>query len=152
MSKVEGLDELLATLSGMGGELKEGCKQALERGAKRIQKNAKLLAPVKTGHLRNSIKTKSEITEDGAEAQVYTNCEYGVYTEFGTGQRGAESNIDRPDGVSYKADWKGMPAQPYMTPAFLHAKNTGEVEKEVVKSIQSQITKIANSKKKKGGK
>lgn len=152
MSSVEGLDELLATLSSLGIGTRYASQKALEKGAKRIQKNAKLLAPVKTGHLRNSIKTKSEITEDGAEAQVYTNCEYAAYTEFGTGQRGAESNIDRPEGVSYKADWKGMPAQPYMTPAFLHARNTGEVEKEVKKSVQEQIRKISNSKKKKGGK
>lgn len=45
-------------------------------------------------------------------------------------------------GVSYKANWKGMPAQPFMTPAFLHAKNTGEVEQEVIKSIQQEIRKL----------
>lgn len=46
------------------------------------------------------------------------------------------------NGVSYKADWKGMSAQPYMTPAYLHAKNTGEVEQEVIKSIQQDIRKL----------
>ena len=35
-----------------------------------------------------------------------------------------------------------MSAQPYMTLAYLHAKNTGEVEKEVIKSIQSDIRKL----------
>lgn len=150
MSNVEGIEQLLATLSSLGTGARYASQKALEKGAKKVQKNAKLLAPVKTGHLRNSIKTKSEITEDGAKAQVYTNCEYAIYTEFGTGQRGAESDIERPEGVSYKADWKGMPAQPYMTPAFLHAKNTGEIEKEVKKSLQSQINKLVNSKK--GGK
>lgn len=35
-----------------------------------------------------------------------------------------------------------MPAQPYMTPAYLHAKNTGEVEQEVIKSIQTDIKKL----------
>ena len=128
MSNVKGLDELLATLSGLGEGARYAVKKGLERSAKKIQKNAKLLSPVKKGQLRNSIKTKSEIVEDGAEAQVFTNSEYAAYVEFGTGQRGAESNIDRAEGVSYKADWKGMPAQPYMTPAYLHAKNTGEVE------------------------
>lgn len=61
---------------------------------------------------------------------------------FGTGQRGKESNIDRPEGISYKADWKGQAAQPYMAPAYLHAKNTGEVEQEVIKSIQQDIRKL----------
>ncbi len=82
---------------GLGGDIKQSAKKGLERGAKKIQKNAKYLAPVKTGHLRNSIKTKSQTTQEGAEAQVYTNLEYAPYVEFGTGQRGKESNIDRPE-------------------------------------------------------
>lgn len=82
---------------GLGGDIKESSRKGLERGAKKIQKNAKYLTPVDTGHLRNSIKTKSEITQEGAEAQVYTNLEYAPYVEFGTGQRGSESNIDRPE-------------------------------------------------------
>lgn len=97
MSSVEGLDELLANLSGLGENIKETSKKALERGAKKIQKNAKYLAPVDTGQLRNSIKTKSEITKDGANAQVFTNLEYAPYVEFGTGERGRKSNIDRPE-------------------------------------------------------
>lgn len=82
---------------GLGGDIKESSKKGLERGAKKIQKNAKYLAPNRNGHLKNSIKTKSETTQDGAEAQVYTNLEYAPYVEFGTGQRGKESNIDRPE-------------------------------------------------------
>lgn len=97
MSSIEGLDKLLATLSTLGGDIKEASRKGLERGAKKIQKNAKLLAPVDTGQLRNSIKTKSKATQEGAEAQVFTNCEHAPYVEFGTGQRGAESNIDRPE-------------------------------------------------------
>lgn len=97
MSSIQGLDELLANLSGLGANVKESARKGLERGAKKIQKNAKSLAPVKTGHLRNSIKTKSEISQDGVKAEVFTNTEYAPYVEFGTGQRGAESNIDRPE-------------------------------------------------------
>lgn len=70
---------------GLGGNIKQSCKKGLERGAKKIQKNAKYLVPDgETGHLRNSIKTKSEITQDGVEAQVFTNLEYAPYVEFGT--------------------------------------------------------------------
>lgn len=97
MASIQGLDELLLNLSSLGGNVKESARKGLERGAKKIQKNAKMLAPVDTGHLRNSIKTKSETTVDGAEAQVFTNLEYAPYVEFGTGQRGRESNIDRPE-------------------------------------------------------
>lgn len=87
----------LPNYHGLGGDIKESSRKGLERGAKKIQKNAKYLAPVKSGHLRNSIKTKSQTTQDGAEAQVFTNLEYAPYVEFGTGQRGKESNIDRPE-------------------------------------------------------
>lgn len=146
MASIDGLDKLLATLSGLGGDIKNSSRKGLERGAKKIQKNAKMLAPVDTGHLRNSIKTKSEITQDGASAQVFTNNEYAPYVEFGTGERGRESDIDRPEGVSYKADWKGQTAQPYMTPAYLHAKDSGEVEQEVIKSIQADIRKLEGGK------
>lgn len=82
---------------GLGGNVKESARKGLERGAKKIQKNAKFLAPVDSGRLRNSIKTKSEITQDGAKAQVFTNVEYASYVEFGTGEKGKESNIDRPE-------------------------------------------------------
>ena len=146
MASINGLDELLANLSGLGGNIKESSRKGLERGTKKIQKNAKYLTPVKTGHLRNSIKTKSKITQDGVEAQVFTSLEYAPYVEFGTGQRGTESNIDRPEGISYKADWKGQAAQTYLTPAYLHAKNTGEVEQEVIKSIQQEISKLGSGK------
>ena len=46
------------------------------------------------------------------------------------------------NGISYKADWKGQAAQPYLTPAYLHAKNTGEVEQEVIKLIEQGIRKL----------
>lgn len=83
---------------GLGGDIKESSRKGLERGAKKIQKNAKYLVPVgETGYLRNSIKTKSQTTQEGVESQVFTNLEYAPYIEFGTGQRGAESNIDRPE-------------------------------------------------------
>lgn len=69
---------------GLGGDIKESSKKALERGAKKIQKNAKYLSPVDTGNLRNSIKTKAQTTQEGVKAQVYTNLEYAPYVEFGT--------------------------------------------------------------------
>ena len=37
-----------------------------------------------------------------------------------------------------------MSAKPYMTPAYLQAKNTGEVEQEVIKSIQQDIRKLGS--------
>jgi len=67
---------------------------------KKVQKNAKYLAPVAEvngGELRNSIKENGEINGDEINCKVYTNCDHAVYNEFGTGERGRESNIDRPE-------------------------------------------------------
>ena len=40
-----------------------------------------------------------------------------------------------------------MSARPYMTPAYLHAKNTGEVDQEVIRSVQQDIRKLGSGKK-----
>lgn len=146
MSDVEGLDELLATLSGLGGNIKESCRIGLGRGAKKIQTNAKYLAPVDTGYLRDfCIKTKSQIIENGAEARVFTNAKYAKYVEFGTGQRGMASDV-QISGISYNAKWKGMRAQPFLVPAFLHARDSGTVEKELIKTVQREIKKMESGK------
>lgn len=99
MSSVEGLDKLLATLSGLGGDIKQSCLKGGRRGMKKVQKNAKYLCPVAPdgGELRNSIKENGEINGDEINCKVYTNCEHAPYQEFGTGERGKESNIDRPE-------------------------------------------------------
>lgn len=142
MSNLKGLDELLSNLSGLGGNIESAVEKGLGRGAKKIQANAKLLTPVKTGALRNSIK--SQVTNKGGtvEAKVYTNSEYAPYVEFGTGERGMGSNIERPDGVSYNPEWKGQTAQPFMTPAYLHAKNSKEVETEIENTVKAEIRKL----------
>ena len=96
MANVQGLDELLATLSGLGGDIKQSCLKGGRRGMKKVQKNAKMLCPVDTGELRNSIKENGEINGDEINCRVFTNSGHW-YPEFGTGQRGRESNIDRPE-------------------------------------------------------
>ncbi len=97
MSSIEGLDKLLATLSGLSGDIKQASLKGGRRGMKKVQKNAKYLAPVRTGQLRNSIKEEGKIEGNEINCKVYTNCEHAIYPEFGTGQKGSESNIDRPE-------------------------------------------------------
>ena len=146
MSSLKGLDELLSNLSGLGGNVESAVEKGLGRGAKKVQASAKLLAPVKTGALRNSIKTQVINKGGDVRAKVYTNSEYGPYVEFGTGERGMQSAIQRPDGVSYNPEWKGQTAQPFMTPAYLHAKNSKEVEIEIEKVVKAEIGKLGGNK------
>ena len=96
MASIDGLDELLVTLSGLGGDIKQSCLKGGRRGMKKVQKNAKMLCPVDTGELRNSIKEDGKINGDEIDCKVFTNSDHW-YPEFGTGQRGKESNIDRPE-------------------------------------------------------
>ena len=57
-----------------------------------VKKEARLLCPVNHGELRQSIKTKTQKTEDGAMGEVYTNKHYAVYVEFGTGPVGEKNH------------------------------------------------------------
>ena len=72
--------------------------------------------------------------------------EYTLSLELG--ERGRTANIDRPEGVHYnlKKVTQGQAPQPYLTPAYLHAKNTGEVEQEVIKLIEQEIRKLGSGK------
>lgn len=83
----------------------------IEAGAKR---NLIANGSVVTGNLVGSIE--SHVT--GTSGEVGTNVEYSVFVEYGTGQRGAESEFEgKPDDLSYSEGWPGMSARPYMIPA-----------------------------------
>lgn len=90
---IEGADDTKAAfdrvLAGVTGQI----PKALEASAILVQGEAKTLAPVDTGNLRNSITRETH--ED--YAIVGTNVEYGPFQEFGTSK---------------------MAAQPFLTPAL----------------------------------
>lgn len=81
------LDAMVAAAPGRA-------KQYVMRGALMVEGDAKQLAPVDTGALRNSIHSEEG---DGLTAIVADGVEYGIYQELGT----------------YK-----MAAQPFMVPSL----------------------------------
>ena len=126
--KVKNLDEIIQTATYSGGVL-ETCIQ--------IATQAKVLAPVKDGRLRNSVMYKTKFQEgmfndSGGlsapkkldsrpkenEGYVGTNLEYAVYQEFGT---------------------RYLKPQPYLRPAGLIVKGTGAGE--VIKRIKEETEK-----------
>lgn len=116
---MQGMDRLMRKLARLGAD-KEAMKRGIHKATIKVQGDAKGLAPVgDTGDLRNSIK--AQVTEERGKiiGEVSTNLEYAPYVEFGTGQRGQASPAPpKYDGdLSYRQDWKGMPAQPFMHPA-----------------------------------
>lgn|GEM_PF-1572494 len=102
---------------------------------------ARALAPVDSGELRESIHEGvglSNKPEDGTIVGGYrTNSDHAVYPEYGTGQGGISGAVangqekDPETGITYREDWKGMPAQPYMYPSA----------KEVEKSLPDVLKK-----------
>lgn len=142
---------------GLGGKIQQASYKGIARGTKKVQRNAKYLCPVNKGDLRNSIKTRNYAKKNEVGSQVYTNLEYNHVIEFGAGPKGRGTYPYKIIGYSphYKANkWKvkipkvgwryisGQRAQPFMMPAFQHAKNTGEVQQEVIKSVQQDIRKL----------
>jgi phage gpG-like protein len=75
---------------------------------------------VDTGNLRGSIQGQMHTAHYG---EVATSVEYAHFVEYGTGQRGSESDFEgKPDDITYTESWAGMSARPYMTPAAEEAR------------------------------
>ena len=132
------LDKLCKEIDKKGKNIRKGVKRGVTRTANECEKISKELAPVDVGQLRASIHTGVKEKTDSIEAEVSPNVEYAPYPEFGTGQRGMASKIERPEGVQYKADWKGQDAHPYMYPAYLQTRDklASNIKKELNKELK----------------
>ena len=102
---LEGLSELYKALDTIKENSTAVAEQAVLAGAEKIRKQAVLLAPVKSGELKQSIKTTSQKDGKTVKGIVYTNKAYAPYVEFGTGPIGQESDhsdVSPNVAVSYK--------------------------------------------------
>lgn len=90
---------LAAHLFNAAGRIGAATSAIVRRTALAVEADAKALAPVDTGNLRNSISTS--IAGDGRSssisAEIGPTAEYGAFVEYGTSRMGP---------------------QPYMGPAF----------------------------------
>lgn len=140
---IEGLDILLAKLEMLGGNTEEALQSGVDKAARRVKRDAKLLAPVAEingGRLRNSIQHKIEKFQGNIVGIVYTNVEYAPYVEFGTGQRGESSQILKPEGISYRHDWRGQPPVPFLYPALIQ--NQENIKKDVTNEVKKAIREV----------
>ena len=135
--ELEGLERFLNKLEGLGKDVDGALKAGIDKTARRVKRDAKLLVPVAEiygGKLRGSIAY--EVTQDGdrIEGLVFSPLDYAPYVEYGTGQLGAESPIENPpEGLAYKTNWAGMKAQPYLYPAL--KRNQDKAEKDVAAEL-----------------
>jgi HK97 gp10 family phage protein len=96
---VQGLDQMISYVRSLDREQEKTAKKAVRESAYLMEAQAKALAPVQTGYLRESIKT--HIKEGGLTAEVISHAEYSLFVEYGTSKQ---------------------EAQQFMSPAFLRAK------------------------------
>lgn len=108
---VDRIPEIVAEAEVRATEVVTGTCMAIEAGAKR---NLIANGSVVTGNLVGSI----EASVIGIEGEVGTAVLYAPYVEYGTGERGAESDFEgKPGDIIYSSGWPGMSARPYLTPA-----------------------------------
>lgn len=142
MPGMKGLDSLMRKLDAIGGSSKEAVRVGIQQATKQVQGDAKMLAPVgDSGRLRNSIQARMEEDKGEPIGIVSTNVEYAAYVEFGTGQRGeASPSPPKWDGdLSYRQDWVGMTAKPYLYPAL--AQNKVLIPKMIAAQLRKAIQK-----------
>lgn len=84
-----------------------------------VESNARAGAPIgPTGNLANSQTSETQRIPGGADGVARSGAEYSAYVNYGTGARGAASNVPgRGEEIRYSAGWQGMAARPYMSEA-----------------------------------
>lgn len=98
-------------------------EEATEAAALMIEAQAKALAPVDSGELRDKIDHVVKNVDSVVIGQVGSPLDYAIYQEFGTGER-AENGAGRKGGWSYQdpsGEWfftRGNEPQPFLRPAF----------------------------------
>lgn len=144
-NNVVGLDKLLNKLNKLGGNVDEVLYKSMQQQGELVKGNAKDLAPDDTGDLRQSIRKETKRYRDKIVAKVYTNSDHAAYMEFGTGQEGAASPSPPkyPGELNYRADWVGVPAQPYLYPALKNneEKIVNNIKEDVKKAIREVVKK-----------
>lgn len=78
-------------------EIRTRAAQVVRAAGSKVERDAKVAAPVDTGYLRNSISTRVSGNANTSTAEVTAGADYAAYVEFGTSR---------------------MSPQPYMIPAF----------------------------------
>ena len=114
-----GVKEIELALKKIDTKLKQDLSDEMNSSALTIASNAKKLAPVDLGFLRNSIGIEPSV--NGLTYEVEAKAKYAAYIEFGTG-----GLVDVPAGYEDLAiRFKGknimkvnISPQPYLIPSF----------------------------------
>lgn len=109
-----GFEALLKSIEESPDKLKRQAILKSQKLAEKVAGKARAGAPVKSGRLRNSLKSYVEVQGDRIEGGVRTDYPPAIYHEMGTGPAGAASDYPgkaemaqpptyRPDGWTYQS-------------------------------------------------
>lgn len=140
-TNILGLENLYRKLKSIDTNASNILKESIEKCTVFVADDAVLRAPIDTGDLRYSIDYEVKQDGDDVKGSVFTNSDHAAYVEFGTGQKGEETNTNTNVDVSYRQDWSGMPAQPYLYPALKD--NEDDIKKEITHDLRKAIKEIA---------
>lgn len=113
---IEGGRELADKFQKIGRDIENEIEQALLIGALRVERDAKINAPVDTGRLRNSVSSRLIDTDTGPVAEVGTNVTYAAAVEYGTSK---------------------AVAKPFLFPAYNN--NKSKILKELAKAFRRGV-------------
>ena len=119
---MDDLFKLANDLEKLSKSAKQTIEKEVSKNSKLIQAQAKALAPVDTGNLRNNITTQTEWNGNTCVGKVSCDVEYAPYVEFGTGiystlgmGRQTPWVYKSKDGFKYT---QGQQPQPFLFPAY----------------------------------
>ncbi len=117
---IKGLDKLINDIDRFVNGIDGNVKQLVEQETDRIAGEAKALAPVAGGYLREKIQTRTAEADGKIIGEVYNNAEYAAYVEFGTGPVGQAAGLSI-EGINLR-----YRQTPWMIPVGKIAKATAE--------------------------
>lgn len=79
---IKGLDKLVNDFDAFVNGIDGNVKQIVEQEANRIAGEAKALAPVDGGYLREKIQTRTTEADGKIAGEVYNNANYAAYVEL----------------------------------------------------------------------
>lgn len=131
-----GSKKLERSLKRWSDDILNDVKKAVIDTANMIQAQARALAPVDSGYLRQSIEV--EVRNGGLTAIITVGSKYAIYIEYGTGIYATKGGGRQDGWVYYNEKFgefvftRGMPAQPFWFPAL---KEGNKYWKQAIKSI-----------------
>lgn len=135
------MTDALKQISAWDGKTRLKVEDVMKRGTKRIQREAKERAAVRSGTLKKSIKSRFRATR--CEGEVYTKLPYAHIVEYGAkaheikakNKKALRFYKDNKPVFAKRAKIPKFIARPYLKPAYDY------VSPDIVKNIKKAVKK-----------